>query len=61
MVFGVQGVALVAPGLFKCRGGLLVKHVRDALEEEHREDVSLEIRGVHGTAQYVRGFPEMVL
>jgi hypothetical protein len=34
-------------------------HVREALEEQEREDVSLEVCRIYRTAQDVGGFPEM--
>ena len=53
------GVFLVAAG-FRQRGLVfLVVHIGDALEEEQREDVGLEVGGIDRAAQDVRGFPEM--
>lgn len=43
------------------RAALVVPDVADALEEEQREDVGLEIRRVDGAAEDVRGLPEVVL
>lgn len=38
---------------------LLVANVRDALKEQQREDVGLEVRRIHWPAQDVGRFPEM--
>jgi alpha-methylacyl-CoA racemase len=37
----------------------LVEHIGAALEEQHAEDVFLELRGIHLAAQYVGGFEEV--
>jgi hypothetical protein len=59
VVLGELGVFLVAAGFRE--GGLvfLVMHVRDALEEQKRENVGLEVRGIHRPAQDVRRLPEV--
>jgi hypothetical protein len=36
-------------------------HIRDALKEEERENVGLEIGSVHGAAEDVGRLPEMGL
>ena len=38
---------------------LLIPNNADAIEEQQREDVSLEIGRIHRTAQNVGGFPKM--
>ena len=53
------GVFLVAAG-FRQRGLIfLVMHIGDALEEQERENVGLEISGIHRPAQDVGRLPEM--
>lgn len=37
----------------------LVPDVADSLKEQQREDVGLEVGGIHRAAQDVGGFPEM--
>ena len=53
------GVLLVAAGFRQRRRVFLVVDIGDALEEEQREDVGLEVGGVHRAAQDVGGFPEV--
>ena len=59
VVLGEAGVFLVAPGFLQRRLVLLVMHVGEALEEQEREDVGLEVRRIHRPAQDVGGFPEV--
>ena len=59
VVLGKAGVFFVAAGLLQGRLVLLVVNVREALEEQEREDVGLEVRRIHRTAQDVRGLPEV--
>lgn len=40
---------------------LLVPNIADAFEEEHWEDVGLEVSRVHRTTEDVGGFPKMAL
>ena len=59
MVLREPGVFLVAAGFGQ--GGLifLVMDIRDAFEEQQREDVGLEVGGIDRAAQDVGGFPEV--
>ena len=59
VVLREERVLLVAAGLRQRRGVLLVVHVGDALEEQQREDVGLEVGGIDRAAQDVGGLPEM--
>ena len=59
VVLGEGGVLLVAARLGKGPRELLVEHVGDALEEEQREDVGLEVGRVHRAAEDVGGLPEV--
>src|SRR5437879_1726888 len=52
-------VFLVAIRLLQRYFALLLMNVRNALEEEQRKDVGLEVCSVHWTAQDVRGFPQV--
>ena len=53
------GIFLVTAGFRQRRRIFLVIHIRDALEEEQREDVGLEIGRIHRAAQDIRGLPEV--
>ena len=59
MILGEEGVLNVAFRLFQALSVLLVEHVANALEEEHREDVRLEVRGIDWTTKDVGGLPEV--
>ena len=66
-VGNLEAVVLREPGVFLVAAGfgqrglvLLVMDVRDAFEEEQREDVGLEVGGIHRPPQDVRRFPEVV-
>jgi hypothetical protein len=61
VVLGKERVLLVALGFGQRYRVLLVVRIGNALEEEQREDVGLEIGGVYGAAQNIRGFPQMGL
>jgi uncharacterized membrane protein len=39
---------------------LLVPDITDALEEQQRKDVGLEVSRIHRAAQDVGGFPEVI-
>jgi len=53
------GVLLVAPRFLQRRRIFLIIDIRDALEEEERKDVGLEVGGIHRTPQNVRRLPEV--
>jgi hypothetical protein len=56
--FGEQGqfgIARVGNDLFV----FFVPDIADALEEQQREDVGLEVSGIHRAAQDVGGFPQV--
>jgi len=53
------GVFLVAARLVQRGPILLLVHVGDALEEEQREDISLEVGGIHRVTLDVGGLPEV--
>ena len=59
VVLGKAGVFLVAPGFLQRCLVLLIMHIREALEEQKREDVSLEVRRIYWPAQDIGSFPEM--
>lgn len=60
MVLGEQCVLLVAVRLLEGLIDFFVEHVRDAFEEEQREDVRLEIGRIDGPAKDVGGLPKVV-
>ena len=53
------GVFLIAAGFRQRRRVFLVMHIRDAFEEQQREDVGLEVGGIHRPAQDVGRLPEV--
>ena len=53
------GIFLVTARFRQGRRVFLVIDIRDSLEEEQREDVGLEVGGIHRAAQDVRGLPEV--
>ena len=57
MVLGEGGVVAVSVGVRQGRVELVVVDIRDAFEEEQREDVSLEVGSINGPAKDVRGLP----
>ena len=59
VVLREASVFLVAPGFLQRCLVLLIMHVGEALEEQEREDVGLEVRRIHRPAQDIGGFPEM--
>ena len=59
VVFWKQGGFVITIELLHRRIVFLIMHVRDALEEQEREHVGLEIGGIDRTAQDVRGFPKV--
>ena len=59
VVLRKAGVLLVAAGLGQRGLILLVVDIGDALEEQQREDVGLEVGRIHRPAQDVGGFPEV--
>ena len=59
VVLREQRVFFVAAGLVQGSLVFLVVDIRNAFEEQQREDVGLEVRGIHGTAQDVRRFPQV--
>ena len=54
-----QGGLLIFAELFQRRRVFVVMDIREALEEQQREDVGLKIRRIHRAAKDVRGLPEM--
>lgn len=50
VVFSEQRRFLIAIELLECGRMLLVMYIRDALEEEQRKDVALEVRRIHWPA-----------
>jgi hypothetical protein len=59
VVLGEPSVFLVAAGFLERAPVLLVVHVGDALEEEQREDIGLEVGRIYWTVQDVGCFPEV--
>src|SRR5260370_30340782 len=59
VVLWKECVFLIAARLRQCRRVFLVIYIRNALEEEQREDVSLEIRSIHWAAKDIGSFPEV--
>ena len=59
VVFGELGIGQVAAGFREGRLILLVPDIRDALEEQQREDELLVVAGVDEAAQQDGGAPEI--
>ena len=60
----MDDIDLARPGLLELGADLLLallEDIRAALQEEHAEDVFLELRGVHAPAQDVGGLEEVPL
>ena len=61
MLLGLVGVLGVTVGLGQGGGSLFVVDVADPLQEQEREDVGLEVAGVHGAPEAVGGGPKAAL
>src|SRR5438046_4257402 len=59
VVLWKERVFLVAARLRQCRRIFFVIYIRDALEKEQREDVSLEVGSIHRAAEDIGGFPKV--
>lgn len=58
VLYLLLGIAIAQAFVLHQLGYTLIEHVVVTLKEEQAEDVVLEVRGVDGTAQNVRRFPE---
>lgn len=59
VLLGEQGEHHILARLAQSCFEFLIIDVGEALEEEQREDVGLEIRRIHGTTQDIGGLPEV--
>ena len=59
MVLGEKRIILIAAGFLHCLLQFFIIGVRDALEKEQRENVGLEVSGIHRAAQDIGGFPKV--
>ncbi len=61
MILGEERILVVAAGLLKRRGKLLVVDIGDALKEEQRKDIGLEVGCIDRPAQDVCRLPQVRL